>query len=138
MTFVKQPRTATEDAAVQKLAGQPTVEAVFHAAAVSDFTFGKVWEPWPGATMAMWANLVAAGKVIAPASAGPAICPFETETEMDFGSLGERVLLASGGLATTKYESDVVAPPTRKEPSGPVLASPSGALSGPSSTTVAP
>jgi phosphopantothenoylcysteine synthetase/decarboxylase len=42
--------TTTDDlsARLQKLARQPTVEAVFHAAAVSDFTFGKVWEPWPG------------------------------------------------------------------------------------------
>ena len=41
--------TTTADLSVrlQKLAGQPTVDAVFHAAAVSDFTFGKVWERLP-------------------------------------------------------------------------------------------
>jgi hypothetical protein len=56
----------------------------------------------PGAWRVMWANLVAAGSVIAPAEAGVAIRPLETETEIGFGSLGERVVLDSGGLATTK------------------------------------
>ena len=39
--------TADLSARLQKLTGQPTVNAVFHAAAVSDFTFGKIWERLP-------------------------------------------------------------------------------------------
>ncbi|MEO8425921.1 MAG: phosphopantothenoylcysteine decarboxylase, partial [Verrucomicrobiota bacterium] len=37
---------------LQKVAGQPPAEAVFHAAAVSDFTFGKVWERLPSGNLA--------------------------------------------------------------------------------------
>ena len=44
--------TADLSARLQKLAGQPPAEAVFHAAAVSDFTFGKVWERLPSGEMA--------------------------------------------------------------------------------------
>ena len=45
--------TTTDDLSdrLQKLAGSPA-DAVFHAAAVSDFTFGKVWERFPGGELA--------------------------------------------------------------------------------------
>src|SRR4051812_26409013 len=36
--------TAATLGAKLRLAGGPAIDAVFHAAAVSDFTFGKVWE----------------------------------------------------------------------------------------------